>query len=165
MEAIQSVPELYAHAIAIEREAAARYAELAQRMGDLGNDAVAEVFANLASFEASHLEALERRAEKLELPEVVPEEVRWLQPPPAGSAAKEAADRVMSPRQALQIALGAEKRAQAFFERALMTAHEPAVRSLAGEMALEELEHVELVERMLEASPEAQGSEPAIEES
>jgi len=47
MKTIQSATELYAHAIAIEREAAARYGELAQHMGDRGNEALAEVFATL----------------------------------------------------------------------------------------------------------------------
>ena len=40
---IRSAPELYAHAIAIEREAAGRYAELAERMADLGNPANGDV--------------------------------------------------------------------------------------------------------------------------
>ena len=40
MKTIAGPAMLYAHAIAIEREAAARYAELAARMRDLGNDAV-----------------------------------------------------------------------------------------------------------------------------
>ena len=39
MSRIASIPELYAYAIAIEREAAERYAELAQRMSDLGDEA------------------------------------------------------------------------------------------------------------------------------
>ncbi len=159
MEGVESVPELYARAIAIEREAAERYAAFAQRMGDLGNDAVAEVFTNLASFEASHLDALERRAEKLELPcAAAPGEALPRLP------AREVAYRLVSPRQALQIALAAEKRAQAFFEHALMTAQEPALRKLAREMALEEQEHVALVERMLESAPGAEHALAADEE-
>ena len=38
--------ELYVHAIAIELEAARRYAELAQAMSAQGNHAVAELFRN-----------------------------------------------------------------------------------------------------------------------
>ena len=37
---VRSVLELYAHALAIEREAAARYLEFADRMADEGNDLV-----------------------------------------------------------------------------------------------------------------------------
>jgi rubrerythrin len=60
MEPIRSAVELYAHAIAVEREAAERYAEFAQRMNDLGEEAVAAVFGRLAGLEAEHLGALER---------------------------------------------------------------------------------------------------------
>ena len=59
----------------------------------------------------------------------------------------------MTPRQALLIALGAEQRAQAFFEHVLLTADDPALRGLAREMAADEQEHVQLIERMLESTP------------
>ena len=56
MKKIRTAPELYTHAFAIEREAAVCYAEFAERMADLGNDAVAELFRRLAGFESEHLE-------------------------------------------------------------------------------------------------------------
>ena len=43
--AIGSIAELYAHALAVEREAAARYAELAEFMSDHDNAPVAALFA------------------------------------------------------------------------------------------------------------------------
>jgi rubrerythrin len=64
MKAVHSVSELYAHAIAIEREAAERYSELAERMDDEGREELARVFAELARMEAGHLETLERRAQE-----------------------------------------------------------------------------------------------------
>jgi len=154
MKTIRSAPELYAHAIAIEREAAERYAEFAERLADLGNDAVAGVFAWLASVEGEHLQTLQSRTEGVELPELVLNEYRWLDSGPPETAARELVFRLMTPRQALQIALAAEKRAQAFFEGVMMRAEDPAQRSLAQEMALEEQEHVALVERLLERTPE-----------
>ena len=69
MPAIRSANELYAHAIVIEREAAERYSELAVRMADLGNEAVAELFGRLAGFEAEHLETLLRRTDGVEVPD------------------------------------------------------------------------------------------------
>jgi rubrerythrin len=153
MKTIRSAPELYAHAIAIEREAAQRYSEFAERMADLGNDAVASVFAWLASVEGEHLETLQRRTEGVELPEVVLNEYRWLDSGAPETAARELVFRLMTPRQALEIALAAEKRAQAFFEGAMMKADDPAQRTLAQEMALEEQAHVALVERLLERTP------------
>jgi rubrerythrin len=153
MEAIRSAPELLVHAIAIEREAAERYAEFAQRMGDLGNDAVAEVFGSLAGFEARHLDELIVRARGLALPKLEVSQYLWIDAGAPETAARELVYQVMSPRQALLIALAAEKRAAAFFERALMAAEDPALRTLAAEMALEEQEHVSIVERMLERTP------------
>lgn len=152
--------ELYAHAIAIEREAAERYAEFAERMDDLGNEATAEVFATLALYEAEHLEALLRRTAGVELPESKENEFSWLDDGPPETAARELVYRLLTPRQALLIALSAERRAQAFFEHVLMTAQDPALRALAREMAADEQEHIALIERLLERTPEpATGAE------
>ncbi len=153
MQEIRSIPELYACALAIEREAAERYGEFAQRMGDLGNDAVAEVFASLAGFESEHLDELRRRTRGVALPPPPAEGWRWLENGAPEAAARELVYRVMTPRHALEIALAAERRAQAFFEGALMRAGDPAVEALAREMAAEEQEHVAMVERLLDRTP------------
>jgi rubrerythrin len=150
---IHTASELYAHAIAIEREAAERYAELAQRMDDLGNVALAQLFAQLGSFEAEHLEALLNRTKGVDLPEVAAGEYSWLYADGPETAARELVFRLMTPRHALGMALTAERRAQAFFERVLMTAEDSALRSLAREMAAEEQEHVGIIERLLERTP------------
>jgi rubrerythrin len=153
MSRIASVAELYAYAIAIEREAAERYAELAERMRDESNQDLAELFAGLAALEKGHLEALERRTEGVVLPPLQVRDYKWLGDAPE-SAARELVFRLMTPRHALRMALGAEKRAQAFFEHVLLTAGDPALRALAREMAAEEQEHVLLIERMLESTPD-----------
>lgn len=154
MTPIRSAPELYAHAIAIEREAAERYAELAERMDDLGNRAVAEVFDRLARIESEHLEALERRTDGVALPRLETDEYRWLDAAAPETAARELVYRLMTPRNALSIALAAEKRAEAFFERILMTADDPALRGLAREMAADECEHIGMIEQLLERTPD-----------
>jgi rubrerythrin len=75
---IRTPNELYAHALAIEREAAERYAELAQRMDDLGNDEVAALFRRLAVYEAEHLDTLERRTTGVDVPVIPPGRYAWL---------------------------------------------------------------------------------------
>ena len=155
MKPIRSAPELYAHAIAVEREAAERYSEFAERMNDLGAEAVASVFASLARMETEHLAALERRTEGLVLPPIDTEGYRWLEAGAPENAAHELVLRLMTPKSALTIALGAERRAQAFFESVLMTADDPALRSLAREMAADETEHVALIEQLLARTPSA----------
>ena len=155
MEPIRSAAELYAHAIAVEREAAERYAEFAQRMNDLGDTAVAAVFGRLARLEEDHLGALERRTAGLSLPRLATHDYRWLDAGAPETAARELVYRLMTPHAALAIALGAEKRAQAFFEHVLDAAQDPALRALAREMAADEREHVAMVEELLARTPEA----------
>ena len=130
MSRIASIAELYAHAIAIEREAAERYAELAERMRDESHEDLAELFAGLAALEKGHLDALERRTAGVALPPLEARDYKWLGDAAPESAAPELVFRLMTPQHALRMALGAEKRAQAFFE------------------------HVLLIERMLESTPD-----------
>jgi len=154
MSRIASIAELYVHAIAIEREAAERYAELAERMRDESNEDLAALFAGLAALEKEHLEALERRTAGVALPPLTARDYKWLGDAAPESTARELVFHLMTPRHALRIALRAEQRAQAFFEHVLLTADDPALRALAREMAAEEQEHVLLIERMLESTPD-----------
>lgn len=154
MQPIGSPAELYAHAIAIEREAAERYAELAERMADLGNDAAAEVFGTLAALEAEHLATLLRRTEGVAVPALSGQEYRWLDAGAPETAARELVFRLLTPHQALAVALEAEKRAQAFFEQVMLRAQDPGLRALAREMAAEEQDHIAMVERLLARTPQ-----------
>ncbi|HYL25473.1 MAG TPA: ferritin family protein [Burkholderiales bacterium] len=154
MKLIESPAELYAHAIAIEREAAERYGELAARMDDEGREDLARLFDLLAREEAEHLEALERRTQGIALPAIITGCYKWFDSGSPETAARELVYRLMMPRQALAIALHAEQRAQAFFEHVYWTSSDPALRALAKEMAEEEREHVAIVGRMLSDTPE-----------
>jgi rubrerythrin len=149
MRFIESPAELHAHAIAIEREAAARYAEFAERMEDEGREDLARVFGMLARVEAEHLEALLARTEGIALPQIDDRRYKWLDSGAPETAARELLYRLMTPRHALAIALHAEQRAQAFFDHVYWTSSDPALRALAREMAAEEREHVDLVAKML----------------
>ena len=151
---IRTAPELYAHAMAIEREAADRYAELARRMQDEGRDDLARVFAVLAKAEADHLETLRARTDGVALPEIRPGSYLWLSEEAPETPARQFFFRLMTPRDALYVALLAEQRAQAFFEGVFMTCTDPALRALAREMAAEEQEHVLLIERLREETPQ-----------
>lgn len=154
MRSIQSAPELYAHAIAIEREAAGRYAEFAERMEDEGREDLARVFGLLARLEAEHLEALQRRTAGIALPGIAEGEHKWLDTAAPETAAREFLYRLMTPRFALAIALRAERHAQAFFEHVFWTSSDPALRALAREMAADEREHAALLGTMLGEMPE-----------
>lgn len=153
MELIRSAPELYAHAITIEREAAERYRELAQQMADHGNEAVAGVFSRLAAEEAEHLRILQRRTDGVPIPDLRGDEYRWLDAGTPEVAAREFVYRLLTPHIALKVALDAELRAQDFFDQVRRSAADPALRLLADEMAVEEREHVAAVERLIELTP------------
>jgi rubrerythrin len=154
MAHIKTPAELYAHAIAIEREAAARYGELAERMSDEGREPLALIFGFLAQQEAEHLDALLRRTEGVALPQIDEGRYHWIDTGAPETAAHDLVMRLLSPRQALAIALQAEQRAQAFFEQAVWLADDPALRALAREMAAEEQEHAAMIGLLLESTPE-----------
>ena len=145
--------ELYAHAIAIEREAAERYAEFAQHMADEGNDDVATLFRTLAVFEAEHLDTLEARTKGVKVPALQAGEYAWLDTGGPETAAHELVFRLLTPHQALEIALEAERRAKHFFTEVKETASDPALRALAQEMAMEEQGHIAMVQLALERTP------------
>lgn len=154
MRTINSPNELYAHAIALEREAAERYAEFARRMDDLGNAAAAEVFTTLARLEEEHLQTLLERTQGVAIPQYLNEQYAWLDAGAPETTARDLVFRLLTAHQALEIALRAERRAQTFFEKVMLTADDPALRALAREMAAEEGEHIGLVERLLEHTRE-----------
>ena len=142
--------ELYVQAMAIEREAAGRYGELADAMATQGNHALAALFRMLAEQESRHLAALRGRTRGIALP-LLEADYSWPETLPP-----EASQRAVTPGGALAMALAAEKRAHAFFENAGRVCDDPDTRALAREMAAEELQHAALIERMLErvqASP------------
>ena len=141
--------ELYAHAIAIEREAATRYDELGAAMAERGDHAIAMLFYMLASFEARHLGELTRKTAGVVLPDLSAD-YTWREGEAPETVSFDACRGDMTPKRALLIAFDAEKRAKAFFEHAARITEDPATRALAREMADEEAEHMVLVERALE---------------
>lgn len=148
------VAALYAHALAIEREAAERYNEFAGRMADEGNDAVARLFADLAGLEGEHAKALERECAGMALPAIAPGEFAWLDAGAPESAAHDLVFQLMTPHDALEIALGAELRAQAFFEQVLEHTADPRLRELASGMGREERSHAAWVREALARTPD-----------
>lgn len=153
MDPIRSTAELYAHALAMEAEAADRYVELAVRMLDEGNREIAELFWKLGRAEGEHYAALLRKAAQMVLPSLPRGAYRWIDAGGPETAAQELVFRLMTPRHALAIALDAERRARDFFNAAARTAADPAVRALAREMAAEENEHIVSLLEQIERTP------------
>jgi rubrerythrin len=142
---IANVEEFYAHALAIEREAVARYREFEAWYADRGEEALSRLCGALARVEAEHEAALSRGCASLALPALAPGEHRWLDRGSPEAPAREFFYRVVTPRQLLEIALKAEMDARDFFESAATGEGLPEVREAAVEMAQEESLHVEWV--------------------
>ncbi|MBI1943541.1 MAG: hypothetical protein HYS35_07725 [Betaproteobacteria bacterium] len=154
VRAIGSSEELLAHAIEIEREAAARYAELGERMKDLGNDIVGELFLRLAKLEQDHEQELVKRAAGLKLPQIPSSEYAWLGQGAPETAAHDLVLQTLTPHAALKIALAAEVRAAAFFEAARKQIRDPQLAEMAAEMAAEEGVHIAWVKSAIRRTPD-----------
>src|SRR5688572_4319103 len=146
---IATPEEFYAHALAIEREAAERYAEFAEWF-EKRSSSLAELCRRLAALEREHFKELAQACERLELPEIATGDYRWLEPDSAEATPRELFHGLTNTRQLLEIALAAEKRAHAFFVWTARTAPNRGVRELASVMAAEENEHIAWVSEALE---------------
>ena len=147
---IDTVEEFYAHALAIEREAAERYAEFAAYFSDRGEEALAGLCSSLASVEREHFDGLAAACAALDLPAIGARRYRWLEADAPESMARDLVYRVATPRMLLEIALAAECRAREFFVEIARTAPSREVRELASVMAAEEAQHVQWVRDALD---------------
>ena len=150
---IRTPADFFAHAIAIEREAVARYTEFAQAMSDHGLDATARLFQRLARFEYEHLDSILKKTGNMAVPELSPGEYAWLDKGSPEAAAREFIFRLLTPHDALKIALQGERRARDYFAAIRESTADPAIRGLAREYAREEDVHIAWIERMLDQLP------------
>jgi len=151
---IGSVGALYAHALLIEHEAAERYGEFALHMAEHGDDSVAALFKELAEYETEQVFHLAKRTAGMTLPSFAPGEHAWLDREAPVPGAHAFVYRMLTPRLALEIALGAEERAKAFFEKVLAESSDAGIREVALDMARDEQAHIAWVNEALERMPQ-----------
>jgi rubrerythrin len=148
-----TLPEFMAQALAMERDAVERYTEFADALETHNNHEVAKLFRTMAGYETKHAERIMA-------------EMGWTQAPPpprqplyapgmenAETVSFDEVHYLMQPWHALQLALAAEKRAQAFFAVLARMSTSEAVRRAALELQAEEAEHVALVEEWIAKVP------------
>jgi rubrerythrin len=146
---INTMPELLAHALAMETEAAERYGELADQMETHRKPAVAAIFRRLEQAEKEHLGDLTEMCSKFELPHIAPWDFKWRH-----SESPEAIDFTkvhyqLSVREAILLAFEHERRAAEFYAGIALTATNSAVQTLARQFAEEEQEHIGWLEAWL----------------
>ena len=152
---ISTVADLYAIAYGIEAAAVERYELLAAQMETHNNADLVVIFLDLARAEGIHRDEIRRLAEEagVDVLAHAPRVTKW----PKGESPEEvdagAAHYLMTPWHALELALGGEQRALAFFTSVVETAKDPKVKRLAEEFMEEEAEHVNLVHRLMRRHP------------
>ena len=147
---IRSIEEFYAHALAIEHEAAERYREFQAWFDDHGEEILAGLCASIGDMEGEHYKALVETSRELTLPALAQGEHLWLEAGSPETPARELFYRVAEPRHLLEIALRGEVNALAFFQGIERTASDAGVKAAAREMAREEEQHVTWVANALE---------------
>lgn len=156
--------ECYTKALMIEREAAARCKEFAEFLEEHGKLAIAAVFRKLYRYEWQHARYLERRAAGSPPPRLRHAEFQWLGDAPPEQVSDEVVFHMMTPYDALKIALSAWERAKGLFERVFRTTDDPRVRALAGALAAAgESEHVGWLANALAKVPRRPVSEADFE--
>ena len=153
--------DVYAHALALEREAAARFVELARFLRDAGIDTLAEEIDAIGREELEQYEALALGTAGQPLPRIAEWEYSW-------HFLGAQFDRTAPPstaREALALALATERRAQCFYIDVAEHATDDAVCAFAVEMATDEQRHIQRLETLLAREPLPAGAEDADERS
>lgn len=145
---VRTLEELFAIAHAMEHEAAARYAEIAQRMAHQGNPALADVFTRLSTDERGHLANVAHWSERLQGAAPDPALIRWRLPETFDDEGASTTDpRLLSAYRALAMAVRNEERAFAFWSYVAARAGSREIQHAAEAMAHEELGHVATLRR------------------
>jgi rubrerythrin len=155
---ISSLADLFAVAYQIEADAVDRYELLANQMEVHNNPELVAAFRDLARAESIHRDEIRRLAGDIDVVARAREMARWTEGESPEQVDMGAAHYLMTPWHALQLALAGEKRALAYFTSVVENATDSAIRKMAEEFVEEEVEHVNLVERLLRKHPQPRDS-------
>jgi rubrerythrin len=146
----RNLPELYAYAIAIERDAAGALEKLERFTRDTGADHVAEELEKIGREEREQYQLIELGTAGRELQKMSGWEYTWHY---MGDAMhKRPAPR--NTREALLQALGVERRTQGFYIDVAESSPDESVRAFAAEMAADEQRHIARLEALLAREPD-----------
>ncbi len=138
-------------ALSIEEEAKERYDQFTRITGGRYGGDAADMFRQMAGYEAKHCGALRERRRALfgDAPRrITADAIDDVEAPDRGEPRT-----FMSARQAVEVALRAEMKAHDFYDEALPHVTDPAVRKLFEDLREEEKHHVRLVGAWLEKLP------------
>ena len=138
-------------ALSIEEEAKARYDEFSRITGGRYAGDAADMFRQMAGYEARHGATLAKRRGELfgDAPRTITvDDLDDVEAPDRGAPRT-----FMSARQALEVALAAEEKAHDFYAGALKEVKDAQVRALFEDLREEEANHVRLVGSWLRTLP------------
>ena len=141
----RNLPELYAYAIAIERDAADALEKIEHFVRDAGADHLAEELEKIVREEREQHGLITLGTAGRELPEMSGWEYRWHY---MGDAVQKPST-PHSTREALSQALGVERRTQAFYIDVAENSLDESVRAFSAEMAADEQRHIVRLEALL----------------
>jgi len=159
-ETISDIGTFLTYSVTLEEEAAERHDELADMMEVHNNPEVAETFRKLAHYSRLHAREIRDRSSGHELPIIAPWDFEWENMEGPETADISGVNYLMTATQALKIAIGNETRAHGFYSEISKHSPDAAVRELAAEFAVEEKEHLELLEKWLAKYPESAEQTP-----
>jgi bacterioferritin (cytochrome b1) len=144
------LPELYAYAIGIERDAANELEKLQHFVREAGHDHLAEELEKIVREEREQHELICLGTAGRQLPEMSGWEYTWHY---MGAEI----DKRSEPRnahEALAQALGVERRTQAFYIDVAENSLDESVRAFSAEMAADEQRHIVRLETLLAREPD-----------
>lgn len=146
----RNLPELYAYAIVIERDAADALEKIERFVRDAGADHLAEELEKIVREEREQHQLISLGTAGRDLPEMSGWEYSWhfmgdAVPKPASAR---------NTREALSQALGVERRTQAFYIDVAENSPDESVRSFSAEMAADEQRHIVRLETLLAREPD-----------
>lgn len=146
----RNLPELYAYAIVIERDAANELEKLENAVRDAGADHLAEELEKIVREEREQHELIMLGTAGRDLPKMSGWEYSW-------HYMGDIVEKPGSPRntrEALLQALGVERRTQAFYIDVAENSPDDSVRAFSAEMAADEQRHIVRLETLLAREPE-----------
>jgi rubrerythrin len=147
----RDLEELYVYALAVEREAANRFAELERYIRDAGMEHVADELRSIGKEEREQYELLAVGISGRDLAEVSP----WEYAPHFLGPQAEVKRGPRNVREALALAIAIERRTQNFYVDVAENTTDDAMCAFAAEMAADESRHIVRLERLLAREPDS----------
>lgn len=153
---IKSPEHLFAQVYAMKCESEDRLQDLIDSLNQHNNKAAADIFSRTIELIKRSIENIEQRIEGMQLPEIPPWESQWHYDDQPDLVCIENAHYLMSPLQALELAIYNEMRLQEFFKQQVDKGVNEDVRLIASELLFHEKQ---LTEHMLSWKVQLENSE------